>query len=518
MLFFKAFTGIQKPRCFGGFTVVFSSPLFMFVFLPAVMLVYYLVPRRYRNGVLLLSSLFFYFWGEQLYTGLMIFSTIVDYTHGRLVEYYKGKGNDRGARLAVLSSVIINLSLLFFFKYWDFIAQTLQNLGIGFLPVLGIHLPIGISFYTFQTMSYTIDVYRGDARAQRNILNFGTFVTMFPQLIAGPIIRYKDLAVQLSDKEIPDDPAAPRRDYSSQHFADGVRIFTIGLAKKILLANNIGQLWDTYKAMTPANLTIAGAWLGVLAFAMQIYFDFSGYSDMAIGLGRMFGFEFKINFDYPYISSSITEFWRRWHMSLGTWFREYVYIPLGGSRCSKIKQMRNILIVWALTGIWHGASWNYLLWGLYFCLILVLEKTFLLKWLEPGQTRPAAQSEWAGISMRLRKIISHIYSIFLILVGWAIFALEDFSHMKAYLAAMFGLGSLPFADSALTYYLHSYGMIMIICIIASLPLGKKLWRKLFKKGTWPEVTATLILVAAALVMCTAYMVAGTYNPFLYFRF
>ena len=475
------------------------------------MLVYYCVPRRFRNGVLLLSSLCFYFWGEQLYTGLMIFSTIVDYTHGRLVEYFKGKDNDHGARLAVLSSVIINLSLLFFFKYWDFIAQTLQNLGIGFLPVLGIHLPIGISFYTFQTMSYTIDVYRGDARAQRSILNFGTFVTMFPQLIAGPIIRYKDLAVQLSDDEIPDDPAAARRDYSAQHFADGVRIFTIGLAKKILLANNIGQLWDTYKAMSLGDLTIAGAWLGVLAFAMQIYFDFSGYSDMAIGLGRMFGFEFRINFDYPYISSSITEFWRRWHISLGTWFREYVYIPLGGSRCSKIKQMRNILVVWALTGIWHGASWNYLLWGLYFCLILVIEKSFLLRWLEAGQTKK-------GFLTVLRRVFSHIYSIFLILVGWAIFALEDFSHMKGYLAVMFGFGSRPFTDLAFTYYVRSYGAIMLICIIASLPLGKKLWNKGFKKGTLPEISVTLILILTALIMCTAYMVAGTYNPFLYFRF
>ena len=290
--------------------MVFSTPIFLFCFLVLTLLVYYVVPRRFRNLVLLCASLLFYYWGEKAYVVIMFLSTAIDFTHGLLVERCKQRDNDRGARLAVASSILFNLALLFFFKYWDFIAGSLQSMGLTFMPVLNIHLPIGISFYTFQTMSYTIDVYRGDARAQRSILNFGTFVTLFPQLIAGPIIKYKDLGDQIDS-----------RDTSTEKFASGVQIFMVGLAKKLLIANNVGMLWDSYKAMAPADLTVAGAWLGVLTFTFQIYFDFSGYSDMATGLGRMLGFEFLPNFNYPYISKSITEFWRRWHISLSTWFR-----------------------------------------------------------------------------------------------------------------------------------------------------------------------------------------------------
>ena len=328
--------------------MVFSTPVFLFYFLVVTLLVYYLVPLRFRNLVLLCSSLFFYFWGERIYVVIMLLSTVIDFTHGMLVERCKKQGNDKGARWAVASSMFFNLLLLFFFKYWDFLAGSLQAIGLTFVPVLDIHLPIGISFYTFQTMSYTIDVYRGDAQVQRNIINFGTFVTLFPQLIAGPIIKYKDLADQLDS-----------RTNSTEQFASGVQRFMVGLGKKLLIANNVGMLWESYKVMAVTDLTVAGAWLGVLAFTFQIYFDFSGYSDMAIGLGRMLGFEFMENFNYPYISKSITEFWRRWHISLSTWFREYLYIPLGGNRCSKPRWVFNLLVVWAATGFWHGASWNY---------------------------------------------------------------------------------------------------------------------------------------------------------------
>ncbi len=478
--------------------MVFSTPIFFFYFLVITLLAYYLVPRKLRNPVLLLSSLFFYWWGEGIYVLIMFLSTAIDYTHGLLVERCKARGNLRGAKLAVASSIIFNLALLGFFKYWNFLAGSFAALGLDFMPVIQyirlpfldpipFHLPIGISFYTFQTMSYTIDVYRGDTRAQRNILNFGTFVTLFPQLIAGPIIKYKDLGDQID-----------QRACTSEKFASGVQIFMVGLGKKLLLANNVGMLWDAYKAMAPADLTVAGAWLGVLAFTFQIYFDFSGYSDMAIGLGRMLGFEFLPNFNYPYISRSITEFWRRWHISLSTWFREYLYIPLGGNRCSRPRWMFNLFVVWAATGIWHGASWNYLLWGLYFFALLMIEKFFLLDKL---QRAPA--------------LVCRIYTLFLVMVSWTIFALEDFGHLGAYLKVMFGLGGVPLADPAFGYYLRSYAPILIIAAIASTPLGASLYRRLSRRG---QEAACTVLVIAGLVVCTAYLVASTYNPFLYFRF
>ena len=464
--------------------MVFSTPLFLFYYLTLVLLVYYLTPVRFRNFVLLIASLFFYYWGEQGYTVIMLLSIGIDYIHGIAVDKFRKKGNDLGARLAVASSMVFNLAILFFFKYWDFAARSLQAAGLDLLPVLNISLPIGISFYTFQTMSYTIDVYRGDSRVQKNIVHFGAFVTLFPQLIAGPIIKYKDLDEQLDS-----------RTHSVDRFASGVRRFVAGLAKKLLLANNLGQLWDAFKAIPAQELTFAGAWLGVIAFAFQIYFDFSGYSDMAIGLGRMFGFEFMENFNYPYISQSITEFWRRWHISLSTWFREYLYIPLGGNRCSKGRWILNLLIVWAATGIWHGASWNYLFWGLYFFCLLILEKLLIGKWLK-----------------KLPAAVRHLYVIVLVLISWAIFALEDLAHLGAYLCAMAGLNGTPLLDGQTLYELWNFLPVLILAPFGSTPLAVNLWNRINSRAI------RLLILAVGLVVCTAYVVASTYNPFLYFRF
>ena len=466
--------------------MVFSSLYFLFLYLPIVLFLYYITPLKWRNLLLLLVNLVFYAWGEPVYILIMFLSIGIDYTHGLLVEKYKRRGNDRGARWAVASSVIFNLALLFFFKYWDFVAGSLQAIGFSFMPKLGLSLPIGISFYTFQTMSYTIDVYRDDAKVQRSLVNFGTFVTLVPQLIAGPIIKYKDLGDQID-----------HRTHSPEQFASGVQIFVVGLAKKVLLANNIGKLWDTILALPARELTTAGAWLGVAAFAFQLYFDFSGYSDMAVGLGRMLGFEFMRNFNYPYIAKSVTEFWRRWHISLGTWFREYLYIPLGGNRVSKPRLFFNLLVVWAATGIWHGASWNFLIWGLYFAVLLILEKAFLGKLL---QKLPAA--------------LQHLYTLFLVLVSWAIFAVEDFGHMGAYLKAMFGLGG-GLTNDNVSYYFFSFLPMLIIAAVASTPLAAKLWKRLPEK---PRLALLPILLLAGLVFSTAYLVDATYNPFLYFRF
>ncbi|WP_186565469.1 MBOAT family O-acyltransferase [Lawsonibacter celer] len=467
--------------------MVFSSLYFLFLYLPIVLIAYYITPLKWRNLVLLVFNLIFYAWGEPVYILIMFVSIGIDYTHGMLVDRCKRSGNDRGARMAVASSVIFNLALLFFFKYWDFIAGSLAAVGLNIMPKLGLSLPIGISFYTFQTMSYTIDVYRGDARVQKNIVNFGTFVTLFPQLIAGPIIKYKDLDEQIDF-----------RTHSPEQFASGVQVFVVGLAKKVLLANNLGMLWDAYKALPVEQLTTAGAWLGVAAFSLQLYFDFSGYSDMAVGLGRMLGFEFMRNFDYPYIAKSITEFWRRWHISLGTWFREYMYIPLGGNRVSKPRLFFNLLLVWAATGIWHGASWNFLLWGLYFAALLILEKAFLLKALQ-----------------KLPALLQHLYTLFLVVVSWAIFAVEDFGHMGGYLKAMFGMAGGGAANDNFLYYLLSYLPMLIISCVACTPLAARLWRRL------PERSMRLILpvlLLAGLIFSTAYLVDATYNPFLYFRF
>ena len=461
--------------------MVFSTPIFLFYFLALTLLVYYVVPRKGRNVVLLISSLFFYYWGEREYVAIMFLSTAIDYTHGMLVERCKKKGNDKGARMAVASSIIFNLALLLFFKYWDFLAGSLQAMGLTFMPVLNIHLPIGISFYTFQTMSYTIDVYRGDTRAQRSIINFGTFVTLFPQLIAGPIIKYKDLGDQINE-----------RTTSTEKFASGVQIFMVGMAKKVLVANNVGMLWEAYKAMSAGELTVLGAWLGVIAFTFQIYFDFSGYSDMAIGLGRMLGFEFLPNFNYPYISKSITEFWRRWHMTLSSWFREYVYIPLGGNRKGLARQLVNIAIVWFLTGFWHGANWNFILWGLYYCVLLILEKTLLLPYLKKGKVWP------------------HIYTLLLVMVGWAFFVGSDVGvQLPLLLQRLF----VPTGGVSALYFLRNYGLLLAVGIVCASPITLKVDKVLRRHKLLQG-----IFLAVLLVITIAYMVDATNSPFLYFRF
>ena len=461
--------------------MVFSSLPFLFFYLPVVLLIYKLSPLKLRNLFLLIASLFFYGWGEPIYILIMFASILIDYTHGMLVERWRE--NDKKARMAVASSVFFNLALLVFFKYYDFLAGSINAVTGLSLPLLGIPLPIGISFYTFQTMSYTIDVYRKDAPVQKNIITFGAFVTLFPQLIAGPIIQYKSVAEQLMSRK--DD---------LEKFVSGVQRFCIGAAKKVLLANAIGQLWDL--SLASENLTVLGGWLGLMAYAFQIYFDFSGYSDMAIGLGRMFGFEFIENFNYPYISRSVVEFWKRWHISLTDWFRQYVYFPLGGNRVSKPKWIRNILIVWLLTGIWHGAGWNFLLWGLYYAIFMLAERLLIGKWLE-----------------KLPVALRHVYTMFVVLIGWALFAVEDMAHLGRYLASCFG--GAPLIDSATIYNLVSYLPMLVILCVAATPLCKNLWQRL---GERTQQILTPILMLAALILCTASLVDASYNPFLYFRF
>ena len=467
--------------------MVFSSLTFLLCFLPAVLLVYFAVPRQGKNAVLFLFSLLFYAWGEPVYVVLMIFSTVLDYTCGRLVEKYRGTSKQK---IGLLISVFVNLGLLFFFKYTDFFIGTINDIFGVNIPLLNLPLPIGISFYTFQTMSYTIDVYRGEAKMQKNIISFGAYVSLFPQLIAGPIVRYQDIADQLDE-----------RTHSFDKFGDGVKRFVTGLGKKVLLANNIGLLWSSISESNIENLTTVGAWLGIIAFAFQIYFDFSGYSDMAIGLGKMLGFEFLENFNYPYISKSVTEFWRRWHMSLGTWFRDYVYIPLGGNRKGLPIQLRNIAIVWLLTGFWHGASWNFVLWGVFYGALLVCEKLFLLKWLEKA---PA--------------FVGHIYTMLSVLLGWVLFAFDDFGKGLVFLKAMFCSGA-GFVSNGVLYQLLSYLPLIVICVIASTPLMKKLYEKMNAKcGEGVLLTVDTVRILGLSALSVAYLISGSYNPFLYFRF
>ena len=474
--------------------MVFSSLLFLFRFLPVILLLYFIVPRGWRNAVLFFGSLIFYAWGEPVYVVLMLFSTAVDFTHGWYIRRSLDAGRRGRAKIALISSVVINLSLLGVFKYTDFIIGLVNGaLGLS-IPQPGLPLPIGISFYTFQTMSYSIDVYRGDADVQKNIIDFGAYVAMFPQLIAGPIVRYQTVAKELNDRQ-----------ESPSLFADGIALFMAGLGKKVLLANNIGLMWDAVSALPAAQLSAAAAWLGALAYGFQIYFDFSGYSDMARGLGLMLGFHFPLNFDYPYISRSVTEFWRRWHISLGTWFREYVYIPLGGNRKGLAAQIRNILIVWMLTGIWHGASVNFFIWGLYFGVLLVMEKLFLLKWLK-----------------RCPRPVAWLYTTLAWLIGWAIFASVDNAAGLPYFAAMLGAGGA--VDSTALYLLRNYGVMLIICIAGSTPIVKRLFvrvRRAVGGADGQGMLWQLMFSAASIVLfviCTAYLVDATYNPFLYFRF
>ncbi len=471
--------------------MVFSSLLFLFRFLPVVLVLYYLCPDRLRNALIFASSLIFYAWGEPVYVVLMLFSTVVDFNHGLLVERFKREGRTRAAKAAVASSMVINLALLGFFKYTNFFLANLNALtGLALKP-LDLTLPIGISFYTFQTMSYTIDVYRGEAKAQHNIITFGAYVSLFPQLIAGPIVQYKTVAEQMDHREL-----------TVEKFSYGVTRFVNGLGKKVLLANAAGLIWDAVSASELSEVPVLTAWLGIAAYTFQIYFDFSGYSDMAIGLGSMLGFRFLENFNYPYESKSVTEFWRRWHISLGSWFRDYVYIPLGGNRQGLMKQLRNIGIVWLLTGLWHGASWNFVLWGVYFGVLLVVEKTFLLEKLKKA---PAA--------------VGHLYTMFFVVVSWVIFALDDIGRVFGYLGAMFG-ASGTLLDGETLYLLSNNAILLVILAFAATSLPKKLAGKLTETlGGRPLGAAVRCAVfLGILVVSTAYLVDASYNPFLYFRF
>ena len=486
--------------------MVFSSLTFLFLFLPAMLLLYYITPRRGKNAVLFLGSLVFYAWGEPVYVVLMIFSTVLDYTCGRLVERYRGTSK---RKIGLIISLCGNLGLLFFFKYADFLAGTINNLAGLSLPKHNLPLPIGISFYTFQTMSYTIDVYRGTAKVQRNIISFGAYVALFPQLIAGPIVRYRDIAEELDT-----------RTHSFDAFGEGARRFVTGLAKKVLLANNIGLLWDAVSKNDVASLTTAGAWLGLIALAFQVYFDFSGYSDMAIGLGRMLGFHFPENFNYPYISASVTEFWRRWHISLGAWFRDYVYIPLGGNRRGLARHLLNIVIVWLLTGLWHGASWNYVLWGAWYAAVLLCEKLFL-----------------SNLLKKMPRFIGHVYTLFVIVFAGALFGFEDIRRGFSFIKVLFG-GGAGLINDATRYQVLSYAPLLVICAVASTPLAAWIGRKItaavekatktvelpaaastrhrFREGLLTACDSLRLLGLSALSL--AYLISGSYNPFLYFRF
>ncbi len=463
----------------------FSSLLFLFVFLPLVLAVYYMLPRRFRNGFLLLANLVFYGWGEPVFILIMIVSIATNYICGLMIEKYRD--NQKRKKAFLVLSLVISLGLLAIFKYTGFVSDILRTLApFKFMPKISLPLPIGISFYTFQTLSYTIDVYRGDTAAQKNIVSFGTYVSFFPQLIAGPIVRYVDIAKMLEE----------RRE-SIKQFAEGIELFCIGLAKKVLIANQMGLLWDTLRETTGAN-GIIGIWIGIIAYAFQIYFDFAGYSDMACGLGKMFGFEFMKNFNYPYISKSITDFWRRWHISLSSWFRDYVYIPLGGNRRKLPRVIFNLFVVWALTGLWHGANFNFIAWGIYYFVILVLEKYIYGKYLE-----------------KLPSVLQHVYALFFILIGWAIFYFEDFSQLMQYLGCMFTLKNGVIGTDAASVIL-SYFPLILAAALASIPV----WKKLYLKIKDRKYTAVLEVVfcAVVLLLCTASLVNQSYNPFLYFRF
>lgn len=466
--------------------MVFSSTIFLCVYLPLVLLGYYICPKKGKNLFLLIVSLVFYAWGEPKYVFLMIFSILINYVFGLLMD--KHRENKKRLKLMLVLSVVIDLGLLSVFKYTDFIITNINSIFNTGFDLLNIALPIGISFYTFQAMSYTIDVYRDNVRVQRNLLDFGMYITMFPQLIAGPIVRYADVQDYLAERSV-----------TTADFSEGIMRFVVGLGKKVLLANQMGAVWTDIYALG-GDVSALMAWTGAVAFTFQIYFDFSGYSDMAIGLGRMFGFKFPENFRYPYESVSITDFWRRWHITLSTWFKEYLYIPLGGNRRGLARQALNLLIVWSLTGFWHGAGWNFVMWGLYYFAILFIEKLFLLKALD-----------------KLPKFFRHVYALLLIVIGWVIFASDDVSVLLPYLGSMFGAnGAIGGMD---VYTLLTKAVLIIICCIASTELPKRLF--VTAAGKMNEKAAFAVksvLTLALLALSFVFLIGDSYNPFLYFRF
>ena len=457
--------------------MLFSSISFLYYFLPCVLVWYFLVPRHFKNIILLISSLFFYAWGEPRLVLLMSATIVIGYVLGILMEK-----DAKHKKLYLIIALISFLGALGYFKYTDFFIDNINRVTGLSIPLLKIGLPIGISFYTFQILSYNIDVYRGDVKAQKNLIHLATYIAMFPQLIAGPIVRYKDVALQLESRE-----------HSIDKVAQGIRRFVFGLSKKILIANVLGEICESFRISNDKSVLFY--WMYAIAFSLHIYFDFSGYSDMAIGLGKIFGFDFMENFNYPYISKSITEFWRRWHISLGNWFRDYVYIPLGGSKVKVGRHLFNILVVWMLTGFWHGAAWNFIIWGLYFAVLLVIEKTFLLKHLEHS------------------KVLSHVYVLFLVVISFVIFSATSLPQVLTDIGGLFGSGNLPLVSAEAAYYLRNYAVIFVLAILGATPIPKKLVSK-WRIAQYAEPVVLLLL----LIVITAYLVDGSFNPFLYFRF
>ena len=457
--------------------MLFSSLLFIFIFLPIFLLIYYIVPFKYKNIVLLIFSLIFYAWGEPKYIFLLIFVTLLNYICGLIIHK---SDNKKIKKCVMIICVILNIALLCFFKYTNFIIDNLNSLGLNF-NVLNIALPLGISFYIFQTMSYTIDVYRGKVEVEKSFLNFLTYISMFPQLVAGPIVRYEDVAKELKSRKI---------DFNS--FSEGLFIFLTGLFEKVLIANNVGHLHSLIVSDI-SNISLLTAWLGIVAYALQIYFYFNGYSTMAIGMGKMMGFYFPKNFNYPYISTSITEFWRRWHITLSTWFRDYVYIPLGGNRVKKYRWLMNIMIVWTLTGIWHGASWNFAIWGIYFGIILIIEKLFIGQFIE-----------------KLPKVFRHIYALFLILLGWLIFFCDDLTLIQKYIPKIFANPNI--IDNEFIFYIKNYMIFLISGIVFSIPIVNKI-----KKTKTIKVIVAVAYIFL-FIICISQLCSDSYNPFLYFRF
>lgn len=470
--------------------MLFSSITFLFLFLPVTVLVYYLVPQKTKNLVLLIASLFFYAWGEPVYVVLMILSILLNFFCGR--DIGEKRTDPVRVKRSLVFAIVMNVLILGFFKYYGLLMETLNVLFPYEIPYRELALPIGISFYTFQELSYLIDIYRGNAKPQERLLPFALYISMFPQLIAGPIVRYVDIEAQLQNRIM-----------SMRKFGQGVMYFIVGFAKKVVLANSIGALYDQITALPTGSFSVLTAWVGCLSFAFQIYFDFSGYSDMAIGLGKMFGFEFRKNFQYPYIAKSIGEFWRRWHISLGTWFREYVYIPLGGNKCQASRHMLNLLIVWALTGLWHGAQWNFLIWGLYYGVILILEKYV-----------------WGRALGRLPAFIQHIYMFVLVLIGWVFFFSPSLGAAMDYLGVMFGAGASAWIDRQGFYFLLTHWLLFLLCIIGSSLRGMNILRLLtnsYESGRIRQIAVCVVYIGMFLVSL-AFLVTESFNPFLYFRF
>jgi len=472
--------------------MIFSSIVFLCLFFPVVLIVYYLCPGSIRNLWLLLASLFFYAYGEPVYIFIMLFSTVFDYCNGRGIAYVQEKGKAESyAKALLILSMVGNLGLLGFFKYADFTIGTWNSLTGSSVKLLSVALPIGISFYTFQTMSYTIDVYRKQVKCQKNFIDFAMYVCLFPQLIAGPIVRYSDIAEEIRDRKT-----------NLSMVAEGLQRFSVGLGKKVLLANQIGALYEEISGYTGNDRTVAVAWLGAIAYAFQIYFDFSGYSDMAIGLGKIFGFHFPENFSYPYESRSVTEFWRRWHMTLSGWFREYVYIPLGGNRKGFLRQIVNMAVVWFLTGLWHGANWNFVLWGMYYFVLLMLEKLVWKFWdKKSGQQK--------------LKYFGHVYAMAAVLFGWVIFACEDMSVLAEYIKSMFGIG-VEMGNRLALYQWTDHACFLLILTLGATSLPKRVVEKIVPASAKNVLMSLYSLTL--LVLCVAFLIGGSYNPFLYFRF